>query len=131
MADKPSYYSPEAKKARQDELRDLVTKRNDAEERLRNTQQDIGSNNRFREINTFEEGGSVEARQARIPRDMRPRSTPNAELNAQQRDQWRYDEGIYDRPVIKPLPMRGYEQGGKVQKHGSSTCVTCKDKFAR
>jgi len=39
MADKPNYYSPEAKKARTDELRDLVTKRNDAEERLRKQQE--------------------------------------------------------------------------------------------
>jgi hypothetical protein len=49
------------------------------------------------------------------PRDMRPRSTPNAEINAQQRDEWRYDQKIFERPEIKDIPKRGYKRGGKVR----------------
>lgn len=54
------------------------------------------------------------------PRNMRPRSTPNAEINAQERDKVLRDMG-----AGYPLaPNQSYSQGGSV-KHGSSTCVEC------
>lgn len=53
-----------------------------------------------------------------IPRDMRPRSTPNAEINHQNIDNWRYDQGIYERPAVKDVPPRGYKKGGPVSKGG-------------
>jgi hypothetical protein len=60
---------------------------------------------------------SPEVKRARVPLNMRPRSTPNAEINAQKADEWRYDQGVYDRPEIKPVPMRGYKSGGAVRNY--------------
>jgi hypothetical protein len=69
-----------------------------------------------------------EARRARVPLSMRPRSTPNAELSAQKRDEWRYEEGVYDRPEVKAVPLRGYSKGGAVHKFGSPKITApCKD----
>ena len=65
----------------------------------------------------------AEAKAAKLPRSMRPRSTPNAEINAQEADKVRRDMG-----VGYPLaPNQSYEHGGMV-KHGSSTRVSCKGK---
>jgi hypothetical protein len=50
------------------------------------------------------------------PRNMRPRSTPNAEINAQKADQFRYAQGIFERPTVKDIPLRGYGKGGRVAK---------------
>lgn len=57
------------------------------------------------------------------PRDIRPRSTPNAEINAQERMKVLRDMG-----AGYPLaPNQSYAKGGMV-KHGSSTRVTCTTK---
>ena len=69
---------------------------------------------------------SPEVKRARVPLSMRPRSTPNAEINAQKRDEWRYDEGVYDRPEIKAVPMRGYSRGGAVKGGSYSVPAMCK-----
>ena len=75
---------------------------------------------------------SPEAKQARVPLSMRPRSSPNAEINAQKRDAWRYDGGVYERPEVKAVPLRGYRKGGivgpNVTKWGSPKITApCKD----
>ena len=50
-----------------------------------------------------------------LPRDMRPRSTPNAELNAQERDKFLYDYYGKEPPEVKDVPLRGYETGGPIR----------------
>lgn len=57
--------------------------------------------------------------QAVTPRNMRPRSTPNAELNAQNRDKTLRDLGAgYPAPAVKDVPLRGYKRGGVVKAQG-------------
>lgn len=51
-----------------------------------------------------------------IPRNMRPRATPNAEINAQNRDQTLREMGMgYPEPPVKDVPPRGYKGGGKIK----------------
>ena len=65
----------------------------------------------------------VEAKAAKLPRSMRPRSTPNAEINAQEGDKVRRDMGM-GYPLA---PNQSYRKGGMV-KHGSpSVSAPCKD----
>lgn len=53
----------------------------------------------------------------RTPLNMRPRSTPNAEINAQNRDQVLRDMGkLPPAPPVADVPMRGYQSGGGVRK---------------
>src|SRR5262245_51284313 len=52
------------------------------------------------------------------PRNMRPRSTPNAEINAQQGDEFRYQQGVFQRPEVKDVPPKGYAEGGRVRDRG-------------
>lgn len=49
-----------------------------------------------------------------LPRDMRPRSTPNAEINAQNRDKFLREHRGEPEPPVKDVPLRGYARGGKV-----------------
>lgn len=62
-----------------------------------------------------------------IPRNMRPRATPNAEMNAQNKDSFLRQISGEPAPAVADVPLRGYSKGGMV-KHGSSTHVTCKSK---
>jgi hypothetical protein len=66
----------------------------------------------------YEKGGSVAV--PILPRNMRPRSTPNAELNAQKREQTVRELTGEPDPPVKDVPLRGYLNGGSV-KHGSTT----------
>ena len=52
-----THYSPEARSARQQGLRDLVGARNDARERLENQTREFGERNRYRELNTDAKDG--------------------------------------------------------------------------
>ena len=52
--------------------------------------------------------------QAVTPRSMRPRSTPNAEINAQKGDEWRYQQKVFDRPDVKGASVKNFCKGGKV-----------------
>lgn len=49
-----------------------------------------------------------------VPRNMRPRSTPNAEINAQTRDSVLREMSGEAAPEVKDVPRRGYCKGGKV-----------------
>ena len=49
------------------------------------------------------------------PRNMRPRSSPNAEINAQKQDEMRYEDKVFERPEVKDVPLRGYEGGGAIK----------------
>ena len=53
-------------------------------------------------------------RQAVTPRNMRPRSTPNAEINAQTRDQVLRDMSGEAAPAVKDVPVKNFCKGGKV-----------------
>lgn len=53
------------------------------------------------------------------PRNMRPRSTPNAEINAQHRDQVLRDMSGEAAPEVKAVPIRGYKKGGSVRNYCS------------
>jgi hypothetical protein len=67
--------------------------------------------------------------QVSIPRTMRPRATPNAELNAQNRDQTLRDMGMgYPAPQVKDVPLRGYQKGGRVsQDFRKSKVISCRN----
>jgi hypothetical protein len=60
-------------------------------------------------------GDDTPATTTGTPRNMRPRASPNAEINAQRRDQSLRDMGKgYDAPTVADVPLRGYRSGGKV-----------------
>jgi len=62
------------------------------------------------------------------PMGMRPRSTANAEINAQKRDEWRYEQGVFDRPEVQDMTPRGYAKGGKVSKDWrKSKVISCRE----
>jgi hypothetical protein len=63
-----------------------------------------------------------------IPRNMRPRATPNAELNAQNRDDFLRQQSGEAAPTVANVPLRGYKRGGKVAgaTHFASKCLSCK-----
>ena len=69
---------------------------------------------------------SPEVRRARVPLNMRPRSTPNAELNAQRRDEVLREMSGEAAPEVKAVPMRGYSRGGAVKGGSYSVPAMCK-----
>jgi hypothetical protein len=61
-----------------------------------------------------------------VPRTMRPRSTPNAEINAQKRDEFLREQGLQEMPMVKDVPLRGYRRGGMVKKGSATVPAMCK-----
>ena len=49
-----------------------------------------------------------------VPINMRPRATPNAELNAQRRESTVREMTGESAPEVKDVPLRGYNKGGIV-----------------
>lgn len=67
------------------------------------------------------------AKQAVTPLNMRPRSTPNAEINAQRRDEVLRDMSGEPAPEVKAVPIRGYSKGGMVKAGSPKVSAPCGD----
>ena len=65
-----------------------------------------------------------------IPITIRPRSTPNAELNAQNRERVVREITGETAPEVKDVPIRGYAKGGQVGKVGGFGLKRSKPDFA-
>jgi hypothetical protein len=64
---------------------------------------------------------------ATTPLNMRPRSTPNAELNAQNRERVVREITGEAAPEVKDVPLRGYNKGGTVKPGAPKVSAPCKD----
>ena len=63
-----------------------------------------------------------------IPRSMRPRATPNAEMNAQNRDDFLRQQRGEAAPTVADVPLRGYQKGGRVsQDFRKSKVISCRN----